>query len=349
MTDAAVERLSAEIAQGAALFAQKRDGLRESLFFVRLSEADYRAASFLDDRILTVQRQSGWMPEVPVRAALARGADARPLHFIFHTGHVGSTLLSRLLDELDGVLPLREPLTLRTLAETHDRARELDALVGEAGLATQFETNLQLWSRGFASTRAVVLKATSSTGRIAPALLAAAPQARAVYLNAAPETYLATLLAGENSPIDLRGMGGERILRLARIAGPPDRALHALSLGELAAMTWLAERLAQQAALAAAPGRVLALDIDAFLAAPGETVANVAAHFGLACGRAKAAAIAQSPALTRYAKAPEHAYSPALRAEILADARRHFADEIRKGLVWLDAYARAHPIAAAAL
>ena len=47
-------------------------------------------------------------------------SDERAVHFIFHTGHVGSTLVSRLLDETGDVLSLREPLPLRTLADAMD-------------------------------------------------------------------------------------------------------------------------------------------------------------------------------------------------------------------------------------
>ena len=42
-------------------------------------------------------------------------SDAR---WIFHIGHVGSTLVSRLLGELAGVLAIREPRLLRDLALT---------------------------------------------------------------------------------------------------------------------------------------------------------------------------------------------------------------------------------------
>jgi len=56
-----------------------------------------------------------------------------------------------LLDEAEGVLSLREPLPLRTIAENFSEPR-LDLL-------------LRLWERGFANTQAVILKATSATER----------------------------------------------------------------------------------------------------------------------------------------------------------------------------------------
>ncbi len=86
---------------------------------VRMREEDYRAASFLDDRMLTAQSKGAWVPLEQVMEKAQR-IEARPLHFIFHTGHVGSTLLSRLLGETGGVLSLREPLPLRSLADAFD-------------------------------------------------------------------------------------------------------------------------------------------------------------------------------------------------------------------------------------
>ncbi len=102
------------------VYLQKIDLARDAALLVQLSERAYRAASFLDDRILTPDVKGGWasLPSV-LEAARAIG-ERKPLHFIFHTGHVGSTLLSRLLDESGCVLSLREPLPLRTLADARD-------------------------------------------------------------------------------------------------------------------------------------------------------------------------------------------------------------------------------------
>ena len=68
------------------------------MLLVRTSESAYRQASFLDDRFLAGDRESLWVPAAELYAAAALIDCARPLHFVFHTGHVGSTLVSRLLD-----------------------------------------------------------------------------------------------------------------------------------------------------------------------------------------------------------------------------------------------------------
>ena len=172
--------------------------LARRLFLVRLDAAQYRAASFLDDRILDGAEKIGWVPFAAVEQ-VAPHVQKRPLHFIFHAGHVGSTLLSRLLDEVPGVLGLREPLPLRSLAEMNDTAG------GPLSPARVLNLLQLMWSRGFADTQTVIVKATSTAGRIVPEVVEAATGARAVYLNLRAEPYIVTLLSGANTVSDLEG------------------------------------------------------------------------------------------------------------------------------------------------
>lgn len=323
-----------------ALYPQRLDLGRQALLFTRMSENDYRAASFLDDRILTPASEGRWVKFNEMAPWIETLAPTLPLHFIFHAGHVGSTLVSRMLDDVGGVLPLREPHPLRTLAELHD-ANSPDA----ARLAPWL---LALWRRGFADTRAVVLKATSSAARIHDALLGALPQSRALYLNLGAEPYLAALLAGENTPLDLQGHAPERRRRLAAL-GVDLLTEPATSLGEAAAMAWAAEKLTQKRAEAAFPDRVLSIDFDRFLADPGSALGQICAHFRLQAPEDYISGAARHGALTRYSKAPEHAFTPTIRAQILADSRARNAAEIAKGLRWLETHARSAPALAAAL
>lgn len=324
------------LAASPLLYPQKLDG--DQVFFVRMDEAAYRAASFLDDRFLASTAPGSWTPWAPIATAMTAPRASRPLHFIFHTGHVGSTLLSRLIDETQVTLGLREPLPLRTLADLADAgAPQFDA---------RLPVFLDLWRRGFPATKAVVLKATSSSGRIAPRLLAASPASRAVYMNLRAEPHLATLLAGANAMTDLRGFAAERARRVSTAVGDMP---HPNSVGELAAMSWLAESLSQQAAIRAAEGRVMPLDFDRLLAKVGHTMNAVLDHLGIPYPPGFAEAVSRSPVLTRYSKAPEHAYSSMLRQQLLTQARAEHALEIRKGLAWLEAIAKKNADAAALL
>ncbi len=330
------DELLQRLANSVDVAVQGFDLVRDRALLVELGAPTYRSASFLDERLLKPGMKAAWVELERVMQAAHNVKLQHPLHFIFHTGHVGSTLVSRLLDETGSVFPLREPAALRHLAETYDVGGRIDSLINARGFGILLGGFLKLWGRGDAATRAVVLKATSSAGRIAPVLFAQQTSARAIYMNVRVEPYLATLLAGANAALDLRGHGPERFRRLAGYGVTELQPLHQHSRGELAAASWLAETWSQQKALDAAGPRMIAVDFDALLGDIGGEIGRIVRHLGLPHTATYLANVAQSPSLLRYAKAPEHAYSPALRAQILSEARTTHAEEIRKGLAWLD-------------
>jgi hypothetical protein len=344
-----LERVRGGLLSDPSVYPQTLDLAREAILFLRLNRDALQSASFLDDRILTPQLDGRWVRLTELAPWMEGAHPPRPLHFIFHAGHVGSTLISRLLEEAGGVLGLREPLALRVLADAADQAAAPHALASGAQIEMLLRWFAVLWSRGYADTKTVVLKANSSAGRLAPALLALTPAARAIYVNLKAEPYLATLLSGENSYLDLRGHGGERYKRLARLAGPPATPLHAMSLGEIAALTWLVETLTQCDAQRVHGNRVLPLDFDAFLAEPAAVLRSVCTHFDMAAPEQFYAGARHSRALQRYSKAPERPYTPEFRSQLLAQSRAGNAAEIRKGLTWLEAYAQRSPAVASAL
>ncbi len=347
--EAVAAELQALLPASPDAYAQAVDLVRARVLVVRMSAQAYRAASFLDDRILTPATQGAWLPGASASEAARQAGNPRPLHFIFHTGHVGSTLVSRLLDESGAVLSLREPLPLRTLADAHDVLALPESLLGAPQFDGLLGTMLCLWSRGYDWTRAVVVKATSSAGRLAGPLLAARPQARAIYLNLRAEPFLATLLGGANSVIDLRGHGPGRMRRLLAGGTRPPEPLFRMSHGELAALGWLVETMSQRQALRQFPGRMLAVDFDGLLDDVQGAMGRIAGHFGLPPDDRYLAAIAGSPVLRQYSKAPELPFPEGERAARLAESRRSNGDEIRRGLAWLERLARADEAVAAAV
>jgi hypothetical protein len=316
-------------------YPQQLDPIRDAVLVIRFDAASYRAASFLDDRILGPDTQGAWLPVGAIRDAMRGMGDERAVHFIFHTGHVGSTLVSRLLDETGDVLPLREPLPLRTLADAADVLALPESLLSAAQFDSHLAMFTRLWGRGYGDTRRVVLKATSAAGRLAVPLLARSAPSRAIYMNLRAEPYLAALLAGQNSPVDLRGHGPGRIRRLQSRLDTPLTPLHDLSLGELAAMSWLAESWTRNDALETFGDRVVALDFDDFLADVPEGMRLVLRHFGLTFDPPVISRLMRSPVLTRYSKAPEYEYTPGTRSELIAASRRANREEIRRGMAWL--------------
>jgi hypothetical protein len=318
---------AADIIASPEVYPFALDVQRQLLQLVRMTRTDYRAASFLDGRMLTPAMEIGGAP-VAVLAQAAKRVKAKPLRFIFHTGHVGSTLLSRLLDEVPGVLSLREPLPLRSLADHPD--------------PQILETLLLLWSRGYEDTHHVIVKASSMAGTLAPMMLEAAPESRGVYLHLKAEPYLATIIAGSDTVKDQAAFAYPRMVRIA--ARLRDNAIpQPQSPGEYAALTFLAEGVARADALAAQPERMLGVDFEDLLADVDGMLAAIIAHFQLPQSIPQAA-IAQQ--MGRYSKAPDSAYSPALRAQILDEARTKAGHEIRGGLAWLENIAARHAVVA---
>ena len=331
-----------EVPTSPALLAHNVDFGRRAMLFIRLTEQDYRRASFLDDRILTTETEGAW---IRLDAALPAIAEIRPaasLHYIFHSGHVGSTLLSRLLDGAPGVMGLREPLILRTLAGAQDDLPQhgidpatLNQLIGSQSI---------LWRRAFPDVNQTIVKATSSAVRLGARLLDATASAKAVCLNVDLETYLATLLAGELSPIDLERHRSERQRRLATFLGDTPVTQ---SLGEEAAFAWVTESLSQAELIGAYGDRILQVNFDALLKDIAGTLRAVATHFDLAAPPDFFAHAPQSAVMRSYAKAPEAPYSPLVRAQTLAEARARFANEITQGLRWVERLAGRSPAVAA--
>lgn len=335
------DELRALLPVSADAYLQKIDLVRGLGLVIRLDAGIYRSASFLDDRILGPSTQGSWLSGIHMTEAARQIASPRPVHFIFHTGHVGSTLLSRLLDETGVVLSLREPLPLRSIADAHDLLGLPESLLSEAQFSALLDMTLCLWSRGYDWTRAVAVKATSSAGRVATPLLNARPRSLAIYLNLPAEPYLATLLSGQNSPEDLRGHGPGRIRRLQARCRAPLAPLHAMSLGELAALGWLAETMSQQDARRRFPDRVLAVDFEELLSSLRDGMARILGFLGLPTDARYLAGLEANPVLKRYSKAPELPFTPAARKALLDDTRRDQCGEIDKGLAWLERLARA--------
>lgn len=294
--------------------------------WLRLSEADYKEASFLDFRMVQPQselRHSPW-PEVPAGAR-------RDAHYIFHIGNVGSTLISRLLDELPEVFALREPQLLRQL-----------------GADADFATVAGLFSRTWRPEQRANVKATSFTSELADRLVQ--PGSKALFLFATPDIYLASILAGQNSWQTLAALSEIRLARLQGRCPGLTADLGAMHDGLKAALGWACEMTSLERAASALPaGSVLWLDFDTFLADPVRHFIAIADHFGIDVAPQLAGAIADGPLMRRYSKALDYEFSPRDRRETLADARVRHSRAIEEGLDWLRGLASRYPAVAQAI
>ncbi len=336
------EQLLSRLPDTPDVYLQNVDPVNSKGLLIEFDFAAYRRSSFLDNRILSPSTKGAWLPLHNVIAAAGLSKNLRPLHYIFHTGHVGSTLISRLLDEIAGVWSLREPLPLRSLADLHDQPDQPQSIPDHRQFMTLARALVQIWSRGYEATHSIVVKATSSAARVAAPLLSLEPASRALYLNIAAETYLATLLAGESSHGDLHKLGPGRMQRLQKRLDVQLAPLDSMSVGEVAAMSWLVESLTQRDVVQACGTRILCVDFDEFLGNVTAGMSRIIRHFNLPAGQEYLSQVAHSPVFTRYSKATEYGYSPQFRAQVLAQSRHRHSVEIARGTQWLECMARAH-------
>lgn len=299
---------------------------------LRLDEAGYRAASFLDQRMLLPDStlvEMAWTDlDLPAGAR-------RDVQYIFHIGNVGSTLVSRLLGELDEVFAVREPQLLRAFADNPPGEADFDRLAA-------------LLSRTFRPEQRANVKATSFTSELADRLVP--PGSKALFLHASPISYLASILAGQNSWQTLAALSEIRLARLQSRCPGLTADVGTMHDGLKAALGWACEMTSLERAAAALPaGTVLWLDFDAFLADPVRNFMAIADHFGIEVSPPQAGAIAEGPLMRRYSKALDYEFSPQARRETLADARFRHGGAIQDGIDWLGRLASRYPAVAQAI
>ena len=321
-----------EIARDARWLAQALDPAAGVVRLVAMDRESYRAASFLDDRMLRATIDAQVVSWTAVEDAITDDlrSDAR---WIFHIGHVGSTLVSRMLGEIAGVLAVREPRLLRDLALMPADIRRRYAMPVP-----------RLMSRTFGASEIACVKATSFASEVAPELVP--PGERSLFLFATPRNYVASILAGQNSVAELRTLAEARAQRL----NARGIALPAHNDAELAALAWAAEMTSLEAAAQSMLDRHIAwADFDAMLRNMDAEIERIARFFGFRADADQLREIASGPLMKRYSKAPEYEYSPKLRRDILGESSERYRREIDSALAMLDAAAEKSPLLARAL
>lgn len=312
--------------QDAEFLPFQLDVAQRRLLLLRLTSQQRADAAFLDERAMPRPPQGVWAPlQAVVDEGLRQPSPA--IGWIFHIGHCGSTLLSRLLQAWPGHQMLREPLPLRALA-----AASFQRTLPPADMRALVEALARLWARPLDGARATLVKATSSCNGLLDGLLATRAGDRAILLSMPLRGYLATLLKSSRSIEDVAAAAGERTAFLRGAlqdgAGMPSPR----SAGEACAMAWLAEHVRFDA-LAATNDRVLRVDFEALLAEPRAVLSSVVAHLRLEPAHLDDAMA--SPWWHRYAKAGEHAYGVSDRAHDQRLAHERFASEIAQGVAWV--------------
>ncbi len=332
-----MDSLAASLERSPELFPHALNVAADSVSLIRLSESDYARASFLDARILTRQTVGRTVPWPQFQVAVEAAQVEENCTFIFHIGHVGSTLLSRLLGAHPQVFALREPAILRTLAQMRADPGAQPRRWSDAEFAQRLTDFLKLWSRTFRPEQRPNIKATSFVSELAAQILGRPSAPKAIFMFVPADTYLATIFGGPNSRQEARMLAESRLKRLHNRLGEQRWKLATLSEGEMIAMSWTCEMTALTAAMDSAGDRAMWLNFDSFLNEPMSETSAAFRHLGAQATKAELETIVSGADMRRYSKAPEHAYDAKLRRDVLAEAQNEHAREIQRGLDWLTA------------
>ena len=310
------------------------DGGRRLVRLIELEETDYRAAGFLDNHHLKQFGAGFWVDWMEVE----RATETMPAQcdFIFHIGHVGSTLLSRLLGVNEQVFCLREPEILRALARSEFAIGDGRVVVDGASFDRISEVFVKLLSRVWRPGQRSLIKTTSYVSDMAPLLMQLSPDAKALLLVATPTQYAATVFRTEIPRDDIRSAARERLARLHMRL--PERAwrLEDLSEGEVVAMSWLCGIMALSEIARTFPERASWIDFDAFLQQPEGILATSLRHLGGASSEQEIEQIIRSPDWGRYSKDQRFPFGPDSRRRALADSMAGHAAEIASGAAWIE-------------
>jgi hypothetical protein len=271
-----------------------------------------------------------WMSGPQAKPLVRTGLDAlvaldseptlEPAGMIFHLSRCGSTLVSRLLCTVPGVVVLAEPAPLNALLRLDH------SLVDDATLARLVRLVVRaLGRRRHADERRLVLKCTSWNIRRRAVLAAAFPDTPWIWVQRDPVHVVASLLAEPPGWLGLQA----RPLGAARLFGLDPATVLAMSPIEFAARV-LGSML--DAAAADPDGRLLVDYADL----PAAVWQRVAPHFGLQADAATADGMLEQSRF--YSKDSRSRVftgdAPASRptTEVMRDAVRRFAEPAYRAL-----------------
>jgi len=331
------------IATSPELYLLRLDFLTLRGCLVPMTEESYKCSSFLDVRMTRPTNEEIAIDHRQL-ARLSRRLPRRPLQFIFHIGHCGSTLLTRMLDEVDGYFVLREPPLLRVLADAARQLGHPDCRMRPDDWMDIRNLLLALLSRTWRAHETAVVKPQSHCNNIMKSLLDWVPQSRGILLYIDLESYLATMLRPKPRE-DTREFVAVRVTDFHRELDANFASRSELSEAEQTALIWLIQMYEFRQALSDPElgQRVMPLNFDDLLADPRSGLTKVCEFLGTPLSEAGSSAALAPRILHRYAKSPEVPLNAERRNEMLDEARHKYASEIAQGIAWARSMFKLYP------
>ena len=308
-----------------------------SLQFINIARERLSQPAFLADAAGEAGIESA---AIPVAQMTGGESEIAPIHFVFHTAFCRSTLLVRALEQPGICSGLSEPGILANLAGAH-LANARNPAAGASLAQREMLTGIvRLLARPWGAGEAVVIKPTNHANVLIPALMDAAPQARAVLLTNALPSFLAAVAR--------KGMMGRRWGRLLYLEmmsyagmdlGMDGREQFAMTDLQACALAWFLNQRYFAALQDKFGDRVRVLDGDRFADHPSQTLMAVGELMNLAITGEMADAIEQSAVFSRDAKTGEDFAEKSAR-DAAASHSAVVEDEVAKVTEWIGVIAQ---------
>jgi hypothetical protein len=303
--------------------------------FFKASADEIRRSSFLDQRIRTADKT---FYQVALADFIAIPTALQPDFckcYIFHTSHVGSTLVAKLLGLTKGVGVLREPFILRKLSIFYNELDRPEARMSPENFNRIFVHALSFLSRRRPTEDRLLIKCTSYTNNLAASLFQHVPQAHGIAMYLPLRPFITTIFNSEAGLRDIKQQAPVRLQRLHRLLGETTFTLHQLQPGEQVAMSWATEMLTLHQLKASTGNRLKFINFDVFLQDIAAGVRDMAAHLQLDFTEQQIAAVVTSTEISTYSKG-EHEYNAEIRARQLNITYKNNATLINDGLDWMN-------------
>ena len=316
--------------------------------WARVIESDrefFRNTVFLDERVLLEGAKGVKMHLKELNGLVKQQWDGKflPCHFIFHLGHAGSTLISRMLDEIPDVFGMREPIIIRPIAIARNLSAAGKIETSEEKIHQDLQVLYLLLTRRFSPDEIMIMKTTSICANLSHDLIGFNNDNKGLVLSVSAEVNLANQMDKEQ-PKDIEAFSLHRLFALQKREPGIEMDLKTMSRAELIALNWMGE-VVELYDLVTGPmkDRILSVDFDKFLNNKAAYVEKILKHFSLPGDAATVKRLTNSRVFDAYAKKPDFKYTAENRAGILTESRMLNHRKIKEGLALVEGLAKKFP------
>lgn len=317
---------------------------RDKLTFVHAEDDNLAKSSFLDGRLHELKSCKQFtVPLHSIQPGIEQYLnDIQVEGFLFHTGHVGSTLISKLIGTDVGILSLREPLPLRFLTEASSNLLQPNSEITKGEYEKLFAIVLKLMARPYKNRKRVFVKCSSGVTEISQKLISE-PNTKSLFIYDDLDNFIANMFSPQGGLQDLAARKKSVINRFNSIQKATKFSAHELNEGESAGLLWATEILTGELSHVISDKSFATLNFSKFLENKSSGLSDINQALKLGWSSADIEAKSKSVIFNRYSKSldMEQLYD---RNEILRQRKDKYRGRIEEAEAFIGKISTILPI-----